>query len=97
MIEFDGSNLPEDPRGNGFVDAHGSDGRLARVREVDDAFTLVDPDTEERYAMLSGGFLAWEDGAWRAIEREEFLGGAWDVNLGAPGLSALEAIEDEPE
>jgi hypothetical protein len=97
MNVFDGSDLPEDPRDDGFVDAHGPDGRIARVREVDEAFMLVDPDSGKRYEISSGGFLVWEDGTWRAIEREEFLDGAWDVNLGDSGVSAMEAIEDESD
>jgi hypothetical protein len=91
VIVYDSRNLPDDPRDNGFVDAHRPDGRIARLREVDEAFALVDPDTEERFEMPQGGYLVWEDGAWRAIEREEFMDEAWDVSLGAP--STLEVDE----
>lgn len=89
MIRFDSTNLPDDPRDNGFVDAHGPDGRIARVREVSAPFTLVVPDTGDQFEMSRGGFLVWEDGAWRAIEREEFMDGGWDLPLGG-GPSTLE-------
>lgn len=93
MILFDQSNLPDDPRDNGFVDAHGPDGRIARVREVNEPFLLVDPETGDRLDMPAGGFLVWEDGAWRAVQREEFLDGAWDVARGPGGASAIDWAE----
>jgi hypothetical protein len=93
VIVFDSSNLPDDPRDNGFVDAHGPDGRIARVREIDEAFALVDPDSAARTEMPQGGYLVWEDGAWRAIERDEFMAAGWDIALRGP--STLE-VDDAP-
>lgn len=82
MKVYDESNLPEDPRDNGFVDAHGPDGRIARVREDDEPFVVIDPYDGKRTEMPEGGFLVWEDGAWRAVRRTEFMDEGWDVDLG---------------
>jgi hypothetical protein len=95
MALFDKSNLPEDPRGDGFVDAYGPDGRKARVREADGPFTLIDPETGQKYEIPTDGFIVWEDGVYRAITRDEFLDGPWDVDLGDGGTSAIEAADVE--
>ena len=95
-LSFDNRNLPDDPRDNGFVDAHGPGGRMARVQEVEDAFRLTDPETGDTFAMPRGGFIVWEDGVYRAVTREEFLDDAWDVDLGQGVPSVLQSIEDTP-
>ena len=89
---FTEADLPDDPRGD-YVDTHGPDGRIARVREVEGPFTL---DADGRhYEMPDGGFLVWEDGVWRAVTREELLDGAWDLDVGISLFEALDGEDDD--
>jgi hypothetical protein len=89
MSTFDETNLPENPHGHGFVDAHGPRMRFARVRELEEPFTLIDPGSGTRYEMPAGGFLVLEKGSWRAEERDAFLD-HWELALGDWGVSAIE-------
>lgn len=81
MLKFDVSNLPEDPREDGYVRAHDRSGRAADIQEVNEAFHLQDPDTGIEYDMPEGGFLVWRDGEWSAEERSVILGDhGWDIS-----------------